>query len=190
VRSLGAQVIAELEADVCRPAFLFSAFFEEQELNLWTGYGPLIVGSKTYLGNGYLVGVSLPMETEDTRAEGIRVELTGVPQETLSLILNQSQHGDPCTLSLVTMGEDGQVIGSPYPIFSGFLDIPEIVDDEGTASLVLSYESRLIALEKASGHRYTYEGQRAFYPSDEGFAYVVSLQDWTGFWGRPRITGA
>jgi hypothetical protein len=48
----------------------------------------------------------------------------------------------------------------------------------------ISYESRLIDLERSRESRYTNEDQQRAFPGDRGFEFVPSLQDLSLTWGR------
>lgn len=72
----------------------------------------------------------------------------------------------------------------PLLLFTGLLDRPTIRETTDAPLIELTYESELIRLGTANVHRYTDEGQRAFYPNDRGFEYVAFLEQWNGYWGR------
>lgn len=79
---------------------------------------------------------------------------------------------------------DTLLIAEPLPLFTGLLDQPTIHETSEAPLIELTYESELIRLNTANVHRYTDEGQRAFYPNDKGFEYVAFLEQWNGYWGR------
>jgi hypothetical protein len=53
-----------------------------------------------------------------------------------------------------------------------------------TATVSISYEGRLIDLERPRARRYTHDDQQIDFPGDRGFEYVPTLQEWNGVWGR------
>lgn len=79
---------------------------------------------------------------------------------------------------------DRDLLGDPILLFDGRLDTGTIEDGGDRSAIILSYESRLIDLERARERRYTDEDQRIDYPEDAGFAYVAALQDQVFTWGR------
>lgn len=80
--------------------------------------------------------------------------------------------------------EDTLLAAEPLLLFTGLLDQPTIHETSEAPLIELAYESELIRLDTANTHRYTDEGQRAFFPNDRGFEYVAFLEQWNGYWGR------
>ena len=76
------------------------------------------------------------------------------------------------------------IVSDPYTIFDGFMDVMKVEDSGETATVNVSCESSLIALERAKTRRYTPEDQAIDYPNDKGFEYVAALQDDEIIWGR------
>ena len=77
----------------------------------------------------------------------------------------------------------GALVVDPYTTFQGRLDVPEIVDGGDDCTIQISYESRLIDLERARERRYTHEDQQIDSPGDKGFEFVTLIQDQTVVWG-------
>ena len=92
MRDLDPSFVAELTAPTVRPVFLLASTFEDTEINLWTGTGAIAWDGKTFLGNGWLQAISPVREISAVQAEGLSVQLTGIPQDVYSLILSKSQH--------------------------------------------------------------------------------------------------
>jgi hypothetical protein len=78
------------------------------------------------------------------------------------------------------------VVGTPYLAFSGRLDVPVIDEAGDTATISISYESRLADLDRPRIRRYTDQDQRAEYPNDGGLRYIAGLQDKQVTWGAKQ----
>jgi hypothetical protein len=172
VRNLATGVEEALTSAVVRPAYLCDVEFETGTLRLWTGVGQLQWGGNTYTGAGNLAGVSEIIETQDSRAEGIRLSLSGVPSSTVSLVLQSARQGRPVRLWLALFDESNAMIGEPVAAFDGLLDVPQIDDAGETSTISITAESRLIDLRRARVRRYTNEDQQLEYLGDLGFQYV------------------
>jgi hypothetical protein len=185
-RDLTSAMVDELTASENRPILLFEGVFSSGTLRFWTGSGVLSWDSKDWQGNGLLHGFKLAPETGDIEATGIEVELSGVSQSIIQLVLSSVQQGKSGKIWLGMLDQDGDVIADPYLVFSGLFDMAEITEDSEMPEVVLKYETRLIELESARDFRYTQESQKLFNSDDKGFEYIDSIQDWSGFWGRTK----
>jgi hypothetical protein len=64
------------------------------------------------------------------------------------------------------------------------MDIMKIDEGPESATIVLSLENRLIALDRSKERRYTHEDQQLSFPGDKGFEFVPDLQDKEIIWGK------
>lgn len=177
-------MISALSSSVVRPILIFEATFYTSTLRLWDGLGNLSWNSQVWLGNGWFKGVSDISETSKITSKGVDIALSGVPQSLISLILNEQRHTARGKVWLGCLDASEAVIDSPYLLFEGGLSAPRINDSVDTSNIVLSYEDDLIILQKNKELRYNNESQKALFPTDKGFEYVASIQDWKGYWGN------
>jgi hypothetical protein len=165
------------------PFLLFEGDFISGTVRAWSGYGNLTWRGVSWTGTGTLLAVSNIVESNETTASGITVTLNGIPSELISLALGEIKQGASGKIYLGML--DGQtVINDPILLFSGKLDIPAISDEGETAEITITYESRLIDLERARVNRYTPEDQKRLFPGDLGLDYVPAIQDKKVVWGR------
>lgn len=208
-RALETATADELSAAVIRPILLFEGEFASGTARAWSGYGNFIWNGYTFQGVGSFGGVSGIEEVDGIKAGGITVQLSGIPAENLSLALSETRQNQDGTVYLALLsdevflateageiigGEDGasflsvthigEFIGAPYAAFVGRLDVPEIEEGAETGVIRITYENRLIDLERARERRYTKEDQAIDYPEDLGFDFVPELQDKVLLWGR------
>jgi hypothetical protein len=165
-----------------QPFLLFEGSFASGYVRAWSGYGDLSWDSKTWTGTGTLLGITNIQETSDGSAQGITATLSGVPSALVSLALSDVRQG---ASGKVWMGFlDSGVVSDPVLLFEGRLDVPSIQEEGETSSISISYESRLIDLERPRQTLYTNEEQQALYAGDLGCEFVPSLQDITLDWGK------
>lgn len=167
-----------------RPILIFEATFETSTLRLWDGIGDLSWNSQTWLGNGWFHGMSDVNEDNKLSSKGIDILLSGVPQTLISLILNEQSHSCRGKVWIGCLNSSEAIIADPYLLFEGGLSSPRIEDSPEKAEIILSYEDDLVILQKSKELRYNNESQKALFPTDKGFEFVSSLQDWKGFWGN------
>lgn len=182
-RDMTAAYEAAIQDQNLRPCLFFEGDFPSGSVYLWTGIGDVDWDGKTWTGAGNLIGLSDISETTDIVAAGISVRVSGVPVSLVSLVINDAQQGLPGKVYVGLLDENRAVIADPVQAFVGRLDVPTITDGAETCEITISYESRLIDLQKPREFRYTHESQRLFDPTDKGFEYITSLQDKEIPWG-------
>lgn len=170
--------VAKTGGDVIQPALLWKGELDGGDLNLWTGLGEIDWNGDTYSGAGNLFEVGRVRETLSLRANGMTFGLNGLDSDLISTALATPYQGRVCTLWLGAISS-GSLIADPKAIFVGFLDVMQIVEqpDRGTATIRVSAEGRLIALERPIERRWTPEDQKLLYSGDTFFDYVAGLQD-------------
>jgi hypothetical protein len=124
------------------------------------------------------LGIANPaMAVYYTSASGV------IPPATLvQEALRDVRMGAPAKIWFGLMA-NGALIGTPYLVFSGTVDKPNVQIDEKTASITLALENRLVNLQRANQRRYTAADQKLAYPTDMAFNWVESLNDIALRWG-------
>lgn len=183
-RSMTSAFEAALLEQNIRPALFFEGEFPSGSVHLWTGLGSVDWNGETWTGAGDLVGISDISESSSVVASGLTVTVSGVPVSLVSLVINDAQQGLPGKVYVGLLDENRNVIADPVESFVGRLDVPEITDGAETCTINISYESRLIDLQKPREFRYTHESQKVFDASDRGFEFVTTIQDKSVSWGQ------
>jgi hypothetical protein len=182
-RTITPAVLAELAAGVVRPAIFVESQFPSGYLRLWSGLGEITWGGRTWAGAGTLLNVGAIEETTDVVATGTTVTLSGIPTDLVSACINDARQGLPGQIYLGFLTAAGAVIADPVLAFAGRLDVPTIMDGAERCEIQITYESRLIDLNRSRGWRYTHESQQQISPGDRGFEYVAGLQEREIRWG-------
>lgn len=183
-RDLTASVKSAIEATQVAPFLLFEAEFADGYLRLWSGIGDISWNGYTWTGVGTLGSISPISETDEVQANGISVSLTGIPSDYVSLILSDVRQGKMGRVYVGFLDANGVIVSDPYMAFEGRLDVPAIEEAGEDAMITITYESRLIDLQRPREIRFTDEEQKRLYPSDKGLEYVTSMQEVTLSWGR------
>ena len=134
----------------------------------------------TTLGMGTVSGVE---EGTETQAYGITCTLSGIPQEAISLALQENPQGRQAYLWLAFLDAEHRIIPTPVLIFSGRMDTMPI-EIGTTAELTLSVESRLADWDRIRGGRYTDAEQQRRCPGDRFFQFTASAVDKELTWGK------
>jgi hypothetical protein len=181
-RDVTAGMLTAADAAVMNPILLFEGNFPSGFLRLWSGLGPLGWAGETWTGGGTLVSIAPAEETVELAAAGARFVLDGIDTEIVAIALGEDYQGRACKLWFGALDADGAVIADPVPLFAGRMDVMRIDDAGETASITLTAENRLIALERPKPLRYTAEEQRAAYPDDAGLDFIAELQNREVIW--------
>jgi len=203
-RDISALVKEELSEPLLEPFFAVELDLDDEPLYMWTGYGSLTIGDKTYLGVGGLLNISSVTETTEMDAKGATLSLTGIPSSFLSLALQEPYQGRECRIffaiainqRLLQEGggliftESGDTVITEVSgiqlteVFSGELDQMNIQEDVESAVISVTAENVLIRLERPVVRRFTNEDQKSRFPNDRGLEFVAGLQDKDILWGR------
>ena len=183
-------MVTEVTATSLRPILLVKIAFDSGDLNLWTGIGDLRFGGgspeDTYTGAGDLLAFSPIEESDDLKAVGLTVTLSGIPSSLISTALAEDYMGRAATVWFGAMDSSGALVADPEPIFAGLTDSMPIMDSGETATIELQIENRLARLENTRVRNYTPEDQALAYSGDKGLDFVVALNDGRKLvWGRP-----
>lgn len=176
-RDLTAAMLAEITAQALRPVRFFEGEFTGGTLRLWTGHSSINWNGQTWTGAGDLLSMSAIQETAEVRASGFSVTLSGLNPSIISVALAQARQGLAGRVWEGMLDASGAIIADPFLSYEGKLDVPDISDGGEICTVSISYEGRLISLERARERRITHEDQQIEYPDDRGHEYVAGMQD-------------
>ena len=183
-RTLSTAVSNLLDDELVKPFLAVKLPFPSGgTLRLWTGHGDITVDSETYSGAGQFLGISIVEESEEVKATGITLILSGVPSTLLGSLITEEFQGMLVVVHLGFLGDSNAVTGS-FKIFSGLADNVEIAETGTTSTVSMKVESRLILLEQSSSRRYTNEDQQTSHANDTSLRFVATLQDKEIIWGK------
>jgi hypothetical protein len=163
--------------------FLFvELFFHPETVRLWSGEGVFTFQGQQYQGVGVLGGVGNVEESSELVGANLSLTLQGINSEVLQWINISSFRGRACRIHLMVADENGQYESHISDVYNGIMDTMSI--DEGTSSVTLTCEHRLVDLEASKPIRLNHAQQLYRYPGDEGLRAVQGLLNRQIFWGR------
>jgi hypothetical protein len=182
-RSMTPAAEAALTAQDLRPVLFFEGAFPTASVRFWTGLTAIDWNGETWIGAGNLIGISAVEEGTEVAATGLTVSMAGVPTTLVSAVIADAEQGLPGRIWIGFLDPADGLIIDPVQVFAGRLDVPQIADGAETCVITITYESRLIDLNRPREFRYTHESQQVLYPGDLGLEYVAGLQDKEIAWG-------
>lgn len=187
-RDLIANQLAALRAANVRAVIMVRLSFQSGPLRVHSGVGTITWDGEQYLGIGALGQIESMQETTEAVAQDVRLTLTGIPSEYISLALGEHYQGGDARIYLAAIDENHRLIldeqgRGPYLVFRGRMDTMAIQDgDSGT--IHLTCRNRLSDWDRPRERRYTHEDQQVEYPGDLGLQYVAQMVDKEIIWGR------
>jgi len=182
-RPLTAEMLAAIVATTVHPALFYEGEWSGGFVRLWTGIGPKDWDGKTFTGAGDLLGITPIEETDEVKASGVTLTLTGVRSQDIALALAEPGRNLPGKIWFALMTPEEEIIPDPRIVFRGRMDVVSIDDSVDGATIRVSYENEMITFEKPREVRYTSEEQKRLFPDDLGCDFIVSLQDANFNWG-------
>lgn len=170
--------------------FAVKAEFDTSDIRVHTSAGNLSIDGEDYEGAGTLLTIG-PMEDDsDLSSSGVTVVLSGMTPDVLTYSLTENYQNRPITIFQGFLHGGGESVAGKMIIFKGRMQNIRFSDDpNGTASVVVSAENRLIDLKRPSNLRYTKESQEFVSSGDTGFNRVQSLVDKKIVWGQKEYSG-
>lgn len=186
-RTLTAAVEAEVVKTRLKPLTLVYLGFDSGAVRLFSGIGSIVYDGNTYTGAGTLGRISPIEESSDVRSNGIQLSLSGIPSSLISTALGEQYQGRTCTIWVGFLDASDALIADPVQVFSGKLDVMQIVDSGDTCEITVTAENRLVDLERPSEVRYYADAdQKRYSTGDKGCEFVEKLQTKDIVWGRVR----
>lgn len=182
-RNITAGVLAELTKSHVRMGLLAKLEFDSGDTKVHSGVGDLVFDGETYTGVGILGGVSPIVETQEIRATGVTLTLSGVPEAMAALVLAEDCQKRPASMWLAFFDVDDNLIADPYKILTGQMNYMNFTADGDSSTVEVLIENALIDLNKTDLHHYTDANQKITYPNDEGLSFVSVIQDKEITWG-------
>lgn len=187
-RALTTGVKAASVAKLRNPVWFVFFDFYSGPVYVWSGVGPITWNGHTWLGLGQCGNVTGLTESVETQANGPVFTLTGARSTLIAAVFADNYSGRAVQAWLGMRDTSaGTVIADPYPIFTGRMDLIEIVRDDGqTFDVAVHAESKNYAPNQNDDRRVNDADQQIDFPGDTGLAYLASTGQRILAWGQPN----
>lgn len=183
MRSLGSSVTALLASGQVVLVQLVLFQFPSGDVALNASNCDLVWGGITYRG-AYGLGAVSQVKDQPGEIQGITLQMTTVDSASIALALDDADEvqGTPVTIRTALLDPSTyQILDAPVD-WIGTCDRMSIVEDGETCSISVSAESSAVQLLRGNAITYTDADQRALYPDDRAFEYVVDQADKRDVW--------
>ncbi len=135
-----------------------------------------------YEAGGHLLQMSNVQETSDVRVGKFNIQLSGVEQSYISVLLGQNYINKQVLIYRAALNNN-TIIGDPVLLYDGRIDGFTIADGDNSSEINLSTASHWSDFEKKAGRKTNNNSQQIFFAGDLGFEYASSTaKDMK--WGR------
>ena len=179
-RGATAGVVTEIGSAKNTPVHLFEAHFDTTVVRASDAYRNIEwpAGSgNLFLANGHFLNLSSIDESADLQVHEVSVQLTGVEQSWVSLVLQENYIDRRLVIYKAFLDANGAPLVSPFAIFDGRMNAPVIEEnpDDGTCVVTVTASSHFADFERTAGRRTNHEDQQIYFPGDLGFEYVSEI---------------
>jgi len=181
-RPMTPAVDAALSQSNIRVAVLVEMEMSEP-VRAWSGVGTLTWNGKEFLGVGLFGNITGLEESDELRATGYAISLSGISPEMIAAALNEPIQGKPASIWVAFFDENHQMIADPVGPWKGRMDAPTGELGE-TATITIPVESRMVDWYRPKIRRYTQADLQSRYPGDRGLEFIEKMVNAEIIWGR------
>lgn len=183
MRTLTAAVETAIVADNVIQIDLVQMEFTSGAVRVHNGVGNITYAGNVYSGIGKLGQIDEDAEGQEMKATGARFSLSGVPNDVISIALNENYQGKIVTHWIGLLDEQHRLIADPVIRFKGRMDTMAIEVGQ-TSSVTVTAEDLMADWDRPRVRRYNDSDQKAEYAGDRGMEFVAEMVDKTFFWGK------
>lgn len=186
-RTLDALLVAQFAAASLTPARFAFLDFQGGAVRVWDGMGTKSWGGNDYVGLGYLGTISPIEETAEVKANGIVLQLSGIPSSLIATVLGDNYNRREVSVWVGALDASGALVADPDLAFSGRMNNVDFDKGPDSATIRVFAESRLVDLKRSRERRYTHEHQQIDFPGDRGLEYMARAQSTPLLWGGEKV---
>lgn len=176
-RGLSASVIAALTSNVVRPITFSKLDFSSGIVYVHDGIGTYTWGGQDWIGVGDFGSISNIQEGSEVSPYSITLTLSGLDSNLVSTALTEDYFMRDVDIYLGLLNEDDELIDTPSPIWSGFMDVMNVsLGAAGGDSIELTCESELAKFDRSPNLRYTHVQQQKRNSSDLFFEFLKDIE--------------
>ena len=183
MRDIAAATTTASAGEIVRPITFVRLDFSSGLLLAHSAIGEISFSGETYSGVGHLGSVDGVSENMETTPAGLKLTLSGIPTELISVALGEDYQGRDARVYLGFVDSDYALVDTPVLMFRGRLDYMDLQIGE-TATITVVAQNRLADWDRPRVRRYNHEDQQDRFPFDVGFEFVPRMVDVAIVWGR------
>lgn len=183
-RNLPSKLVTLIKENSVDPVLLFEFDYDSGTQRYWTGFGSIAHNGNTYQGSGQAITMDPVEETDEVKASGTKLVLSGVPEDIISTALDENWKNRPARVHLGFLTEH-QAIAGTITLYEGRMDKKDLVDQIENLGVEINLEHELVDLKRPRERRWTNQDQKIDYEHDDFFEFTPTIQDKPLPWGKP-----
>lgn len=182
-RNINATTKSELQKDSYRLATLIEFSFNTP-IKI-TDYGSTVVDGTlgTFIPGAHLLSISDISETASLKGNKITVNLSGVDQAYIQIMLSEANINKRFKMWKATMTNTGTIIGAPFMVYEGLIVGYAITDSDDSSEIGIEVASHWTDFERVAGRKTNSNSQNAYFPLDRGMDFSSKTKKEVK-WGR------
>lgn len=175
-RALATDTALEIQKSMLRPFHLFQGDFNDGTVRFTDNTYDLELMGATWLSVGHLIAFDTVEESGDLQATGCTINLSGMNEEVIALVVDQDLADKPITIYRGFFDPNNAII-TPVQIFRGRSDGGTFSEntDDGTSVVSLRGINQFVDYEKVNGRRTNDKEQQFHYPGDRFCKFIAEL---------------
>ena len=139
--------------------------------------------STTYTPTAFVQNISSFTEEVGISKSSLRIGLSGVNQEYISIVLSENVINDTFKIFRGFLDDNNALIADPFLLYDGHIDKFEITESEKETDIIFTIVSHWADFNKISGRKTNPTSQQRFFSTDKGMEFSSqTVQDIK--WGR------
>ena len=171
-RTVNSSTATELAKDAFEMAHLVKIDFDTP-VYLTDNAHDLTYDGDDYDAGGHLLQMSNVTESSDVRVGKYSLQISGVDQSYISILLSQSYINRQVLIYRAALNNN-TIIGDPILLYDGRIDGFTIADGDNSSDITISTASHWSDFEKKAGRKTNNNSQQIFFSGDLGFEFASS----------------
>lgn len=192
-RTLTGDMQTAVAADTGTLFHLFKMEFSSGDVFLTTLSHGISWDGEDWVGLGGTLGFDTVRETFDEKGSDTVIEVSGVDQTIIALILADNTRGRLVTIWEAHINSAGAIVADPLELYIGYMNAGFSIQEDrdpgraGTVQIRMPIVSRLSEIARVRGYKTNLISHQAVHDGDTFFQHVAQLPNRPIFWGHIPI---
>lgn len=166
------------------PVYFVELRYDSGTIRAHSAIGTINWGGNDWLGVGQFGQISEVLNQSDLEVSSLKLTLSGVPNDQISVALNEHYQNRKCLIYLGFLDDEDQLVDTPALIWTGLMESQDITLSDASSEIQLKVVNELARWDKPKELRFNDATQRSLFPDDRFFEFVAETVEKRIFWGQ------